>query len=126
MEVLINSTSEVNHEMEIVVSAEELKPHIDKAYKEEAKNIQMPGFRKGKVPLQIIKRRFGEAIEYQTIEKLSNDFFRTAIEERDIQPINQPILEDMKFEPGGDLTLKVRYETMPEVTAIRSPPSGNP
>ena len=117
MEVLINSKNDVSHEMEIIVPQEELQPHFDKAYREEGKNIVIPGFRRGRVPLQIIKKRFGEAIEYQVIEKLSNEFFREAIEERDLKPVGQPVLHDMNYEKGEKLTIKVGYETEPDVVA---------
>ncbi|MCB2205522.1 trigger factor [bacterium] len=117
MEVLINSKNDVSHEMEIIVPYEELLPHFDKAYREEGKNIVIPGFRRGRVPLQIIKKRFGEAIEYQVIEKLSNDFFREAVEERDLKPVGQPVLKDMDYQKGEKLTVKVAYETEPDVVA---------
>ncbi len=117
MEVLINSKSDVTHEIEIIVQNEELQPHFEKAYREEAKNIVIPGFRRGRVPLQIIKKRFGKEIEYQIIEKLSNEFFRNAIEERDIKPVGQPILHDLNYNPGEALTIKVSYDTEPDVVA---------
>ena len=117
MEVLINSKSEVEHEIEIVVPYAELQPHFDKAYRSEAKNIVLPGFRKGRAPLQMIKKRFGNAIEYQVIEKLSNDYFKEAVEERDIHTVGQPQLVDMDYEPGENLTLKVTYETAPDIVA---------
>ncbi|MBR9979253.1 MAG: trigger factor, partial [Bacteroidetes bacterium] len=117
MQVLINSKNDVTHEIEINVPNEELQPHFEKAYREEAKKIVIPGFRRGRVPLQIIKKRFGKEIEYQVIEKLSNDFFRDALEERDIKPIGQPVLHELTYEPGEDLTMKVSYETEPDVVA---------
>lgn len=117
MEVLINSKTDVSHEIEIIVPNEELQPHFEKAFREEAKNIVIPGFRRGRVPLQMIKKRFGKEIEYQIIEKLSNDFFRTAIEERDIKPIGQPELHDLDYNTGESLTIKVSYDTEPVVLA---------
>lgn len=116
MEVLINSKTDVNHEIEIIVPYEELRPLFEKAYRDEAKDIAIPGFRRGKAPIQIIRKRFGQAIEYQVIEKLSNDYFRTALEERNIVPIGQPVLHTLDYEPGGALTIKVNYETAPDVT----------
>ena len=116
MEVLIHSKNDVDHEIEIIVPYEELLPLFEKAYREEAKNITLPGFRRGKAPLQIVRKRFGTSIEYQVIEKLSNDYFRTALEERDIKPLGQPVLHTLDYEPGGALTIKVDYETAPDLT----------
>lgn len=117
MEVLINSKNDVSHEIEIIVSNDELQPHFEKAYREEAKKINLPGFRPGKVPLQMVKKRFGKEIEYSVIEKLSNDFFRDALEERAIKPVGQPVLHDLDYNPGDALTIKVSYETEPDVVA---------
>jgi trigger factor len=117
LEVLINSKNDVSHEIEIIVSNDELQPHFEKAYREEAKKINLPGFRPGKVPLQMVKKRFGKEIEYSVIEKLSNDFFRDALEERDIKPVGQPVLHDLDYNPGDALTIKVSYETEPDVVA---------
>jgi len=115
LEVLINSKSNVEHEIEINVPAEELQPHFDKAYHDEGKKLSMPGFRPGKIPPAIVKKRFGEAIEYQVIEKLADELFKKALEERNIRPIGAPVLDDMDFKRGERLTLRVRYETLPDV-----------
>jgi len=117
LEVLINSKTDVEHEIEIVVAPQELLTHFEKAYREEGKNLVLPGFRRGKIPLQLIKKRFGEAIEYKVIEKLSNDFFKQALEERDIKPVGQPVLQDMNYKPGNELVIKINYETLPIVVA---------
>ncbi|MBI5648351.1 MAG: trigger factor [Ignavibacteriae bacterium] len=115
MDVLIQSTNDVEHAMEIVVPAEDLVPHFEKAYREEGKKLTIPGFRPGRVPLAIVKKRFGDMIEYQAIEKLSNEFFQQALEERNLRPIGAPVLENIDFEPGKPLTIKIRYETAPEI-----------
>ncbi len=115
MDILINSKTTCEHEMEIVIPAAELEPLFEKAYREEAKKIAMPGFRKGKVPIQIIRKRFGQAIEADVLEKITNDHFKQALEERDITPISQPILHDLDYVPGDKVTAKISYETNPEV-----------
>jgi trigger factor len=116
VDVLIHSETDVEHQIEIVLSAEDLQPHFDAAYREQAKKIEMPGFRRGRVPLAIIRKRFGPAIESDAIEKIANESFQKALEERNIRPFGQPVMEDMDYQPGGALTVKIRYETMPDIT----------
>jgi trigger factor len=116
VDVLIHSDTDVEHQIEIVLSAEDLKPHFDAAYAEQARKIEMKGYRRGHVPMAIIRKRFGPAIEAEAIEKIANDSFQKALEERDIKPFAQPVMEDMDYQPGGALTVKIRYETMPEIT----------
>jgi len=86
VEVTINTVSDCDREMSVNMSLEELQPHFDKAYLDAAPNLEIKGFRKGKVPMPIIKKMFGASIEYQTIEEITNDTFRKEIETRNISP----------------------------------------
>ena len=117
MEVLISSDNDVQHKIELIMPQEELKPHFEKAFREKAKEITLPGFRKGKAPLLMVQRMLGRGFEYQTIESLSNDLFKKALEERNIKPVGQPVLEDLDYQPGGSLTIRITYETAPDIVA---------
>jgi trigger factor len=118
LEVLIHSKSDVEHEMEIVVPQEELKTHFEKGYREHAKKITMPGFRPGRVPLQMIRRIYGTMIEGEVIEKLANDLFKQALDERNIKPFGQPRLEDIDIKPDEPVSIKIWYETLPELVSV--------
>lgn len=114
MEVTINTVSDCDREMLVNMSQEELQPHFEKAYKEAAPNLEIKGFRRGKVPMQIIKKMFGASIEYQTIEEITNDTFKKEIEARDINPIGTPTIVNIDFKPGTPLSFKVKYEVKPD------------
>ncbi len=113
MEVKINDLSASEQEIEVILSYDEISADIEKEVRNQTKKIELPGFRKGKVPLHILKKRFGDALEYEASEKVANDRFWDAIKERDINPLGQPVLSDIKFEPGSELSFKVKYEVMP-------------
>jgi trigger factor len=117
LEVLIHSLTDVEHEMEIVVQQEELRTHFDKAYREHAKKITMPGFRPGRVPMQMIKRLYGQMIEAEVIEKLANDFFKNALEERNIQAYGTPVLQAIDMKPELPVSIKIKYEPAPDIVA---------
>lgn len=106
----INSSEK---EVEIKLQYEEIKKEIDDEVRKQVKTIQVPGFRKGKVPLSIIKKMYGDALEYEASEKIANSFFWKIADENQLKPIGQPSLTDLKFEPEKDFTFKVRYETFP-------------
>jgi len=93
----------------------ELEPKFEKAYREYQSQVELRGFRKGKAPLGMVKKVFGEAIEYQSIENIAQDVFRTTLEERAVRPIGQPLLRDIDYKRGEALTFKVAYEIMPEI-----------
>ena len=98
----------------------DLKPSVDEAYKEIAKQIAVPGFRRGKVPARIIDQRVGRAAVIQEAVNNSLDgFFRQAIADNDIQPLGTPEIDDLEM-PGldgkeeGDLTFTVEVDAVPE------------
>lgn len=114
MEVTINTMSDCDREMTVNMTQEELQPHFEKAYKEAAPTLEIKGFRKGKVPMPIIKKMFGASIEYQTIEEITNDTFKKEIEARNINPIGTPTIVNIDFKPGTPLSFKIKYEVKPE------------
>jgi trigger factor len=114
VEVTINTVSDCDREMSVNMSLEELQPHFDKAYHDAAPNLEIKGFRKGKVPMPIIKKMFGASIEYQTIEEITNDTFRKEIETRNINPLGTPTIVNIDFKPGTPLSFKIKYEVKPE------------
>lgn len=117
MDVLIKPLSSCENEIEIIVSHEELQPHFEKAYKKVRAEATIPGYRKGKVPMAIIRNRFGKMIEAEEIETISQEFFTQAMEERNIKPVGHPHMHGLDYKPGEPLTITIHYETLPEVTA---------
>lgn len=113
MEYNVVELNSSEKEVEIKLQYEEIKKNIDDEVRKQAKSIQMPGFRKGKVPLTMIKKMYGDALEYEASEKVANSFFWKIAQENELKPIGQPSMTDLKFEPEKDLTFKVKYETIP-------------
>ena len=113
MEYNVVELNSSEKEVEIKLQYEEIKKDIDGEVRKQAKSIQMPGFRKGKVPLTMIKKMYGDALEYEASEKVANSFFWKIAQENELKPIGQPSMTDLKFEPEKDLTFKVKYETIP-------------
>lgn len=113
MEVTINTISDVQREAEIFLTAEELQPHFERAYKKVAPQIEVRGFRKGKVPLEMIKKLYGEAIEQDALDDIANDSFRSAMEEKHIEPLGQPAMVNMDFQRGQHFRFTIQYEVKP-------------
>lgn len=114
MEFTIKNITDSEKEIEIKYTQSELEPYFEKAYKEYQKKIELPGFRKGKAPLDIIKKLYGEGIEYESLENLANDSFQKTVEEQNINFIGTPILVDLDYKKGESVTFKIKYETTPE------------
>jgi len=114
VEVTINNVNDCVREMTVTMSQIELTPHFETAYKEAAPALEIKGFRKGKVPMHMIKKMFGPSIEYQKVEEITNDVFKTEVEARNLNPIGTPQINKIDFKPGTPLTFAVTFEVRPE------------
>jgi trigger factor len=105
----------------VEVTADELQPHIEKAYKTVATQVQIPGFRKGKVPAQIIDQRIGKGV---VVEQAVNDsldlHYQLALNELGIKPMGRPSADVDQWLDGenftGTLVLSYEVEVRPEFT----------
>jgi trigger factor len=84
-----------------------------------AKQAKLPGFRKGKVPAQVMEKRFGAAIEQQAVEQAIGAAYRAAIEQEGLKPITEGSIANVEYQPGSDLTFNVELEVRPEIELER-------
>ena len=103
MEYNVNEISMSEKEIEITLKYDEIKSDIDEEIKKQSKKLQVPGFRKGKVPPAMVKKLYGDALEYEASEKVANTRFWKIAESRELNPIGQPVMTDLDFKPGNDL-----------------------
>jgi trigger factor len=100
----------------VEVPFEELKPEIDNAYKALAQQVNIPGFRKGKAPRQLIDARIGRG---PVLEQVVNDMLPTryqqALEENDITPLGQPEIDITKLEDGETVEFTAEVDVRPEI-----------
>lgn len=100
--------------MKITLAASELEPHYEKAYREAQPEIQIQGFRKGKVPIHLIKKNFGKSIEANAAEDIANEVFQKTLQEKDLRPVGQPTLRDIQRNSDGSIVFSIAYEILPE------------
>jgi trigger factor len=101
----------------IELTPEEIGKELERVVAEYTNRVQLPGFRKGKVPRTLLEARFGASFEQETIERAIERACREAFTERALAPLAPAEIEDLKFEPGGPLAFKATVEVRPEVTA---------
>ena len=116
METTITKSTPVEYEFEVHATADDIKPRLNKALRQQSNNMDMKGFRQGKVPLGMVKKMYGEAIGYQVAEEYVQEVFEDTMEERDdIEPLGQPLLTELDYEVDGDLHAVIRFGVSPEV-----------
>ncbi|HCZ2641546.1 TPA: trigger factor [Staphylococcus aureus] len=100
----------------VTVPAEKVNKALDQAFKKVVKQINVPGFRKGKVPRPIFEQRFGvEALYQDAIDILLPDAYGEAIDETDIKPVAQPEVSVAQIEKGKDFIFEATVTVEPEV-----------
>jgi trigger factor len=103
----------------VEVPFEELKPSLDAAYATIGSQIQVPGFRKGKVPSRIIDQRVGRgAVLQEAVNEALPQFYGQAVEDNKVRPIGQPEVDvtEVPAKDGEDLKFTVEVDVRPEVT----------
>ena len=115
MEFTVNDISQSEKEVEVTLSYDEIRDEINSEVKKQTGKIQVPGFRKGKVPKHIIKQRFGDSLEFEASEKVANSRFWQLAKENDLRPIGQPVMTDLDFNIEKDFKFKVKYEVIPNI-----------
>jgi trigger factor len=95
----------------------ELQPDFDRAYKELAKTVRLPGFRPGKAPAKLLEARVGrEAMLEQVINEALPSRYGQAVTETDVRPLGQPDIEVTKKEYGQEIVFTAEVDVRPEFT----------
>lgn len=118
MKSALETLSPTRVKMTVEVPFEELKPSLDAAIKHIGEHIQVPGFRKGKVPARIIEQRVGRAaVLEEAVNSALPTFYGQALEENAVRPLGQPEITDLKVPAtdGEDFTFTAEVDKRPEI-----------
>jgi len=112
----VETLSPTRAKLTVEVPFEELKPSLDAAYKKIAKQVNIPGFRRGKVPPQIIDRQVGRgAVLDQALNDVLPSKYAEALQENDLEPLAQPEIEVTKFEDNAALEFTAEVDVKPVI-----------
>ncbi|MGM8213294.1 trigger factor [Virgibacillus sp. W0430] len=99
------------------VPADEFESALDQAFKKVVKTVQIPGFRKGKIPRKLFENRFGvESLYQDAVDIVLPNAYMKAVEETGIHPVDQPEIDIEEIEKGKQLTFTAKVIVKPEVT----------
>ncbi|MGX7092507.1 trigger factor [Hutsoniella sourekii] len=116
MTVNYSETSANQGTLTFEIPAEDIKKGLDTAYNRVKKSIQVPGFRKGKVPRQIFNNVYGEEALYEdALNALLPDAYQKAVEEAGIEVVSQPAIDVESMEKGQNWVIKAEVTTKPSV-----------
>ncbi len=116
MKSAVETLSPTRAKLTVEVPFEELKPSLDAAYQKIAKQINVPGFRRGKVPPQVIERQFPGAARDEALNDILGSKYVEALEENNLTPLAQPEVEVLKYDDEGPLEFTAEVDVKPEIT----------
>jgi trigger factor len=116
MQVSIETTTGLERRMTVGIPAEQVETEITKRLKEATKTVRLNGFRKGKVPLSVVKQRFGAGVRQEVVGEFMSRSFYEAVQQQDVRPAGQPSIEPKELAEGKDVEFVATFEVYPEVT----------
>jgi trigger factor len=104
----------------VSVPVDAVRDAEEQAAKRYAGRVRLPGFRPGKAPAAMVRKRFGEAIRQEAIESLVQEAYKQVLDQEKLTPVAQPHVHDLKFDEGAPLTFELHVEVRPEVLLERT------
>ncbi len=117
MQVIEKPADGLKRAFNVVVPTAAIEEKVNERLNEVGQQVRLPGFRPGKVPMNLLKKRFGEAVRGEILEKTIDESTQAALSEKALKPAVQPKVELVKFEEGQDLEFSVQLEVLPEISS---------
>ncbi len=114
MKVSVNDVSSCTKEVHVEVPAETVQTKVDELYKRILSEAKLPGFRKGKAPLNAIKKQYKSNVRDEMVQHELPEFFRTVLIDQKIDPVTRPQITHLQFEEGSPMKFVATVEIKPE------------
>ena len=115
MQVSIETTSGLERKLTVGVPAERVDAEVNSRLQKAARNVRLDGFRPGKVPMKVIRQRFGAGVRQEVLGEVMSQTFREAVIQEKLRPAGQPNIEPKNMEAGKDLEYVATFEVFPDV-----------
>jgi trigger factor len=116
LKVKSKKINDFTYELAISAKWSEIKEDFNAAKKKVAKEIKLPGFRKGKVPESILMSQYIHSVEMGFVQDFCEKYYLMALQEEKLTPINQAQLKDIDFSYEKDLSFKSEFEIEPSLS----------
>ena len=116
MQASLETISTLERKMTIAVPSERVESQVQNRLNEAARTINIKGFRPGKVPVKVVKERYGQSVRQEVLGELMSQTFYEALGEHKVRPASQPRIEAKSVAAGADLQFIATFEVYPEIT----------
>lgn len=117
MNVSARSTGPWEHTLDVEVPVEEVQQRLDEVARDIQRAASLPGFRRGRVPLELVRQHFAEAVEQRFLESFVPQVATEAVDQARLDPMLPPLVRNLRFTPGQPLRLEAVVQVRPEVKA---------
>ncbi|MAC36139.1 MAG: trigger factor [Halieaceae bacterium] len=115
MRVSVETTSGLERRLTVGVPADRVDTVVNQRLQEAARNARLPGFRPGKVPIKVMKQRFGAGVRQEVLGEVISQSFQEAVVSENLRPAGQPSIEARKMDAGQDVEYTATFEVFPTV-----------
>jgi len=115
MQVSIESSKGLERQLKIGVPADKIESEVLQRLQKATQTASIKGFRKGKVPLRVVRQYYGKGVRQEVVGEVVNSSFYEAIQQQELRPVGQPKIDDIVDNPGEDLEYRATFEVYPEV-----------
>ena len=115
MRVSVETTSGLERRLTVGVPADRVDSAVNKRLQDAARNVRLPGFRPGKVPMKVMKQRFGAGVRQEVLGEVISQSFQEAVMSENLRPAGQPSIEARKMDAGQDVEYTATFEVFPSV-----------
>lgn len=119
IDITPKESSGVDRHIQVSVPLETVRDAEDRAARRYASTVRLPGFRPGKAPATMVRKKFAEAIRQEALEAIVRDAYKEVVEKEDLKIASQPHVHDLKFEEGKPLTFELHFELRPTLDLSR-------
>mgnify|MGYP003993905137 CR=1 FL=1 len=118
MQVTETTVDGLKREFTVVVPVGDVESQLVSRLAELGQTITIPGFRPGKVPVALLRKRYGDSVRGEVLEKTIQDSWQQALTDKGLRPAAEPKVEIVTFEEGKDLEYKLNVELLPEIKPV--------
>jgi trigger factor len=118
MQITETNADGLKREFKVTVASNDIEQKMQDRLTEIGRTIRLPGFRPGKVPMPVLRKRYGASVMGEVLEKAVSDSSAQAMREHNLRPALQPKIEIVSFKEGADLEYKMAVELLPEIKPV--------
>ena len=115
MQVSVEATGSLDRKMTVQVPSERVENEVDNRLKNLARRVRLDGFRPGKVPLKVVRQRYGAGVYQEVLSEVLQESYREAVQQEGLEPAGSPSIEPKSVENGQPIEFVASFQVFPEI-----------